>query len=450
MANFELLTLQSGKQKRQNSNQMSVDFSSLAIGADALPIVQGGTGAGAYFDFSAKALRSSFSPSNSSDLVNKAYADNLAAGIKWKDSVRALAFADITLSGEQTIDDVALVAGDRVACIGQSPASENGIYIVAAGSWSRASDFDGAAEIVNAAFFVSEGTTYGDSAWVCTTNAPITVDSTSLVFAQFAGGGTVIAGAGMTKTGNTLDVVSADNSMTVNADSIQVKLNAAGAIEVTGTGLAVKLEASNPSLQIASNELGVKLDGAGAIVKGASGVKVQLEASNPSLQIASNELGVKVNAAGAILKGTSGLEASVDSASSGTMKIQSNKITVDHAVVKQNDNASTVAIRKAVFVKTNGNVDVAEKGTANLYLSEIGITEASIASAASGKVIFRRGAIIPDFSSLTPGEKYFVNTSGDIAKYSSITWTGGDYVYSVGRALSSTELLFDPCFEFEY
>jgi hypothetical protein len=451
VANFELLTLQSGKQKRQNSNQMAVDFSSLAIGADALSIAQGGTGASAYFDFSARALRSSHSPNSSSDLVNKAYADNLAAGIKWKDSVRALAFTNITLSGEQTIDDVPLVAGDRVACIGQSPASANGIYIVVdSGSWTRAFDFNDGPEVVSAAFFIEEGTEYGDSAWVCTTNAPITIDSTSLVFAQFAGGGTVIAGAGMTKTGNTLDVVSADNSMTINADSIQVKLNVAGAIEVTGTGLAVKLEASNPSLQIASNELGVKLDGSGAIVKGASGVAVQLEASNASLQIASNQLGVKVSGSGAILKGASGLEASVDSGVAGSVKISSNKITVDHAVTRQNDNASTISALKVVLIKPNGNFDLAEKSSSNLDLAELGITEEAIASAASGKVILRRGAIVDGFSSLVPGERYFVNNNGDISKYSDITFFEGEFVYSIGRALSATQILFNPNFEFEY
>jgi hypothetical protein len=450
VANFELLTLLNGRPKRQNSDQLAINFSSLAIGADTLSIAQGGTGASAYFDFGARALRSSHSPSNSSDLVNKAYADNLVAGIKWKDSVRALATTSITLSGQPSVDDVPLEIGNRVACIGQSPASANGIYIVASGAWTRASDFNDGPEIVSAAFFVEEGTEYGDSAWVCTTNSPISVGTTPLVFAQFAGGGSVTAGAGLTRTGNTIDVVAADNSMTVNADSIQVKLNAAGAIEVTGTGLAVKLESSNPSLQIASNQLGVKLDAAGAITKGASGVGVNIESSDASLQIASNQLGVKVSAIGAVLKGASGLEASVDSGTSGTMKISSNKITVDHAISKQNDNASTISTLKVVFIKANGNVDLAEKNTVGLDLTELGITEEGISSGSSGKVIFRRGAIIDGFTSLTPGEKYYVNTSGDIAKYSDITFSSGDFVYSVGHALSATQIIFNPFFDFEF
>lgn len=522
MANFELLTLVAGKQKRQNSNAMSVDFTAIAIGADALALSQGGSGAGAYFDFGARAARSSFSALNASDLTNKAYVDNAIAGLKWKNGVRALATTDITLEDPQTIDTVSVVAEDRVGVIGQTLPEENGIYIVKAGAWVRASDFDASSEVVNAAFFVEEGSgAYSDSAWVCTTNAPVTIGVTGLSFSQFAGGATVVAGAGLLKTGNTLDVQSADNSMTINADSIQVKLNAAGAIVVSGTGLQVQLEASspslqissnelglkmdaagalaktasgvkvqveasnpslqisanelgvkldaagaivkgaggiksqleasNPSLQISSNELGVKLDGAGAITKGASGVKVELEASNPSLQISSNQLGIKLDAAGAIVKGASGTAAQVDSGLVGTMKIASNKITVDHAVSLVNDNGSAITVRKVVYIKTNGAVDLASKSTANLDLAELGMVEdASIATTATGKISVRRGAIVGGFTALVPGEKYFVDSAGSIAKYSDITFSAGNKVYSVGRALSATEIVFNPMFEFEY
>ena len=53
----------------------------------------------------------------------------------------------ITLSGTQTIDGVACVAGDRVLVRWNGPATQNGIYVVAAGAWSRAPDADTAAKI---------------------------------------------------------------------------------------------------------------------------------------------------------------------------------------------------------------------------------------------------------------------------------------------------------------
>jgi hypothetical protein len=79
--------------------------------------------------------------------------------------------------------------------------------------------------------------------------------------------------------------------MTINADNIQVKLNAAGAITVSGTGLQVNLESTNPTLQIATNQLGVKLNAAGAITTGASGIGANTD--NTTIEINTNALRVK-------------------------------------------------------------------------------------------------------------------------------------------------------------
>jgi len=106
----------------------------------------------------------------------------------------------------------------------QTSGSENGIYVVAAGSWSRATDADATAEVTAGLFtFVEEGTANADSGWVLSTNQPITLGTTALTFAQFSGAGQITAGAGMTKTGNTLDVATADSGrIVVNADSIDL------------------------------------------------------------------------------------------------------------------------------------------------------------------------------------------------------------------------------------
>ena len=71
--------------------------------------------------------------------------------------------------------------------------------------------------------FVEEGTTNADSGWVLTTDGAITVGTTALTFAQFSGAGQVVAGAGLTKTGNTLDVATASTArIVVNPDSIDL------------------------------------------------------------------------------------------------------------------------------------------------------------------------------------------------------------------------------------
>lgn len=159
-------------------------------------------------------------PTAAQDAATKAYVDATRQGLDVKDSVRVATTANITPSAAQTVDGVAVVAGDRVLVKDQSTASANGIYVVAAGAWTRATDADSSAKVTGGMFtFVEEGTANADTGWVLTTNNPITLGTTSLAFTQFSGAGQVTAGAGLTKTGNSLDV-GAGNGIQVNADDV--------------------------------------------------------------------------------------------------------------------------------------------------------------------------------------------------------------------------------------
>lgn len=135
---------------------------------------------------------------NAQDAVTYAQLQAAVQGYSWKQPVRAASTANLTLSGVQTVDGVSLVAGDRVLLKNQTTASGNGIYIVASGAWTRATDMDTGAEALGAATFVSEGTTLGNTVWLQTADAPITIGTTALVFAQIGGGATYTAGNGVT------------------------------------------------------------------------------------------------------------------------------------------------------------------------------------------------------------------------------------------------------------
>lgn len=78
-----------------------------------------------------------------------------------KKSARVATTANITLSGTQTIDGIAVVAGDRVLVKNQTTASQNGIYVVAAGAWARSADADTISELAGACVNVDSGTTNG-------------------------------------------------------------------------------------------------------------------------------------------------------------------------------------------------------------------------------------------------------------------------------------------------
>ncbi len=164
-----------------------------------------------HFDANGFRVNNLADPAAAQDAATKAYVDAAAAGYKWKEPVRAATTANITLSGEQTIDGVAVVAGDRVLVKNQGTGSANGIYVAASGSWTRAADFDANSEVLGASMFVSEGTTNGNSVWVMTTDGPITVGTTALVFTQTNAGQSYTAGDGVTINAG---VIAIDTSVT--------------------------------------------------------------------------------------------------------------------------------------------------------------------------------------------------------------------------------------------
>lgn len=102
------------------------------------------------------------------------------AGAAVKVPVKTATTANITLSGLQTIDGVALADGDRVLVKNQTDGTENGIYEADSGDWTRTPDFDGVFDVVKGTFvYVTNGsTTVGF--WYVTTSDPITPGTTSL------------------------------------------------------------------------------------------------------------------------------------------------------------------------------------------------------------------------------------------------------------------------------
>lgn len=108
-----------------------------------------------------------------------------AMNLAIKAPVRVATTANIALSGEQTIDGVAVVTGDRVLVKSQTTGSANGIYVADTGTWTRAPDFDGNRDVAKGTSVrVTDGTANAGFSFRVSASNPITIGTTSITWVQ--------------------------------------------------------------------------------------------------------------------------------------------------------------------------------------------------------------------------------------------------------------------------
>lgn len=126
---------------------------------------------------------------------------------------RAATAAAIVLSGEQTVDGVGLVTGDRCLVKNQASSIANGIYVVDTGAWTRAKDCDGPYDVVHGTLVhVTSGAVNAETWYELTAADPITIGTTSLTWAlTFLGDSSTVAfrqsasGSSIVPTARTLE-----------------------------------------------------------------------------------------------------------------------------------------------------------------------------------------------------------------------------------------------------
>jgi len=284
-------------------------FGTLTLGG-TLAVANGGTGAsvagtartnlgaaasGANTDITSIALTTgtiSATPTNGTDIVNKTYADSIAAGINFHQSVRLATAAALpantynngssgvgaTLTGNAngalSVDGVAVVVGNRILVKNEVAGANNGVYTVTqVGNGStpyiltRATDFDTPGTGVNQIdagdfFLVTAGSTQSNTSWVQQTPLPITVGTTALVFTQFAAPVLYSAGTGLTLTGTVFSITNTGVSASTygSASSVPVlAVNAQGQI-TSASASSIAIAAS----QVTSGTFTVVQGGTGA------------------------------------------------------------------------------------------------------------------------------------------------------------------------------------------
>jgi hypothetical protein len=102
------------------------------------------------------------------------------ASLAIKVPVRVATTANITLTGLQTIDGIALAAGDRVLVKNQTSNPDNGIYNAAVGAWTRAVDADASNEFADGCVVnVRQGTLNAGKRYQLSISTPFTLGTSA-------------------------------------------------------------------------------------------------------------------------------------------------------------------------------------------------------------------------------------------------------------------------------
>jgi hypothetical protein len=178
----------------------------------------------------------SSAPTASTDLVNKAYVDQAAQGLQLLQPAAVATTTNLaSLSGLLTIDGVTVTAGQRVLVKDQTSAQFNGVYVAAAGAWSRSTDTDTYAELQNIYLFVTSGTVNAGTAWGTTNHGSGTIDVTPINWVQIANTAIYTAGTGLTLAANQFSITNTGVTATTYGSTSTVPVitvNAQG--QITG------------------------------------------------------------------------------------------------------------------------------------------------------------------------------------------------------------------------
>ena len=231
-------------------------------------------------------------PTSDSHAATKAYADAIAAGINWHNSVETATAAALpntptysngtsgvgatltaSANARLVMDGANVTTGDRVLVKDQADATQNGIYVVTAqGSVSvpyvltRASDHDNLIDEVirGDAVYVANGSTNVNQGFIISSegtgaNDKHVLGTDDMNWSQFTGAANITAGTGITKTGNTLSIgqsVATNASVTFSAVTAALTGNASTAtILETARNIAGQSFNGSANISIAPTDL---------------------------------------------------------------------------------------------------------------------------------------------------------------------------------------------------
>ena len=286
-------------------------------------------------------------PTADGDAASKSYVDGVSQGLDIKEAVKVATTANITLSGTQTIDGVAVSADERVLVKDQSTQSQNGLYLCKSGSWARTDDLAAGSDASSVFVFVDQGTVNSENGFVCTTSkGSAVVGSNNLAFTQFSGAGQITASDGLSKSGNTLSVdLKSNGGLAIESGEIAVKLDASS---ITGTLAVSDGGTGGTSSSAARTNLGL------AIGSDVQAYDADLDNLSGCQSGASAALAALTSTEVAILDGATVTTAELNIMDGGTSATSTTLATADRMVINDNSVMKQVALSDLVTFLEDG------------------------------------------------------------------------------------------------
>lgn len=411
-------------------------------------------------------------PTAGTDAVNQNYVDNIASGLQWRAPVDvyglvgngSVATLDalgasagdayvVTDSGTLTRGSVAVVAGDVVQDDGTnwvlvvsgsggyvadgtrailstataliSPytdASDDGKIVDFDGTSLTGSDTseatDGSAVLVN-----GEGGYYENSGYVFDGSVP------TGSWNQFTGAGQVVAGDGLSKDGNTLNVNFGDGIVN-DSDNV-----------------AVDIYDTNPGLEFVSNQLDVKLKSNNGLAKDSSGMYILIDDTPDTLDVDVD--GLKVVGLPSLFKingtavGATVTSPNLDDLTDGSNadSLHTHSISSADAAKKVEEallNNVTISAGEAVrWSSTNNEITQADNGSA-AGARTLGVARTGGAANPGTSNVVRVGLATSVLSGKTVGTPIFLGSSGALVEFGSLPTPGR--VIRMGYMKNATDL----------
>jgi len=446
--------------------------------ADNLRVLKAGDTLTGSLTFTSGTVTGLPAPSAASDAVPKSYADAIMVAARIQENVRvATTGANINLaSAPTTIDGVTLAAGDRVLVKDQTSSLANGIYDFngAAAAMTRDASLNNTPgnDIYNGVLVpqVESGTVNAGKAFVISsvgtgTGGAHVIGTDNINWTQFATPANYTAGAGIWFNGSA--VTANPDGVTLDASGATANGSATLEVKTGGIGTTQLADLSVTTAKIAaqavtSAQLGAVTGaglsgGAGSVITvNVDGVTLDTAGAGSSLEVKALGVGTAQLAAQAVTAAklgavagsglTGGLGANI-AVSGGDGITVSASVAVNYSETLTNDNAGSVTAGQLVYLKSNGHVDLATAVVAGPDTQLMVVLSGTVATTASGSFYARPGARMTGFTSLTPGKKVYAhNSTAGSYTQDDTTIASGNYVHSIGRAISATDVIYNPQF----